>query len=164
MKEAPIGVKLNNPGNVYKSKDVFQGEVVPSKSEVFKEFDTMQNGVRCVAKIMLTYWDHYNFKTLNEIIPRYAPPKDARTGLPNNTKEYIIGVCQMLDVRANEPLDLLNPSTLTLLVKGIVRQEQGYRDPGVKDLWVDDWTIHRGVDDAIGSLRDLKKEDLTKEE
>ena len=42
--ELPRGLRNNNPGNIRRNSDVFQGEVNPSRDQQFKQFKTMAYG------------------------------------------------------------------------------------------------------------------------
>ena len=41
VRKKPRGLRNCNPGNIRKSADVFQGEIVPSGDSDFKQFRTM---------------------------------------------------------------------------------------------------------------------------
>ena len=50
----PRGLRNNNPGNIRKNSDVFQGEKTSSDRE-FKQFKSMAYGYRAIFKILLNY-------------------------------------------------------------------------------------------------------------
>lgn len=151
--EIPKGVRLNNLGNVRATKGIpFEGEVIPSSDSAFKQFRTIEDGLRCVAKILLTYYNKHELKCVAAIIPRWAPTSE------NDVKAYMTAVCLMLGVKSAEVLDLMNPATLTLLVKAIARQETGFKSIA-KELWADDYTIMRAVTRAYESEKDVRIEE-----
>lgn len=48
----PRGLRNNNPGNIRRNSDVFQGEIRPSKDKSFKQFETMPYGYRAIFRIL----------------------------------------------------------------------------------------------------------------
>lgn len=142
MKEAPLGVRLNNFGNIRKTKDKFDGEIVPSSNEKFKEFESPEKGLRALARILLTYYNDYDLDTVAKIIPRYAPRNE------NNTKEYIRVCAAKLGIDPDETLSLKNPGSLLGLMKGIVAMEVGYKDPSTRTPWADDYLLMTAIKDA----------------
>jgi hypothetical protein len=126
--------RLNNPCGIKLSPQKFQGEVI-SDDAVFKMFDTMANGVRAAAKVLLTYYNIHNLDTVSTIIYRWAP------SLENDVTSYITNVCDMMGVSPDGTLDLTDQTIMVELVKAIIFHENG------SDI-VDDITITQGVADA----------------
>lgn len=141
-KEPPLGVRLNNFGNIRKTKDRFDGEVIPSSNEKFKEFDSPVKGLRALAKILMTYYSNYDLDTVEKIIPRYAPRNE------NNTKEYIRVVAAKCAVSPDEVLSIDNPGTLLSIMKGIVAMEVGYKDSSTRTPWADDYAFMEAIKQA----------------
>lgn len=50
--ELPRGLRNNNPGNIRRNSNVFQGEKIPSSDRQFKQFKTLAYGYRAVFKIL----------------------------------------------------------------------------------------------------------------
>lgn len=79
----PRGLRVNNPGNIRKSMELFQGEVL-SPDDAFKAFRSMDYGYRAMSVIIYNYFNKYDLDTIRKIITRYAPPSDG-----NHTEAYI---------------------------------------------------------------------------
>lgn len=83
-KDLTIGQKNNNPTNIRPSTNKWKGEVSGAKGN-FVKFDTVENGYRAAIKLLWTYWDKHDCKTIRKIINRWAP-----AGVDNNhTTNYI---------------------------------------------------------------------------
>ena len=78
----PRGLRNNNPGNIRRNSDVFQGEKTSSDKE-FKQFKSMAYGYRAIFKILSNYYRNYKLDTIRKIIGRWAPENE------NNTNAYI---------------------------------------------------------------------------
>lgn len=76
-----IGLSLNNPGDLRIGVPLFDGEKAPSSDPHFRQFISMEHGIRAVAKTLLTYYDVHGLKTLRAMAMRYAPPSENDTGL-----------------------------------------------------------------------------------
>lgn len=66
--ELPRGLRNNNPGNIRKNSDLFQGEVTPGKDRDFKQFKTMAYGYRAMFKILSNYYRKYHLTTIRQIV------------------------------------------------------------------------------------------------
>ena len=49
------GLRNNNPGNIRRDRDKWQGEIVPSQDQSFKQFSSMAYGYRALIKFCLLY-------------------------------------------------------------------------------------------------------------
>ena len=82
------GIRNNNPLNIRRSGDKWQGQRPPSNSpegeKVFCQFSTMEYGWRAAFVILCkTYYGRYKLRTIRDIVSRWAPAKE------NNTAAYI---------------------------------------------------------------------------
>lgn len=114
------GIRNRNPGNIdHNDANPWQGElpVDKAKESRFCRFDTPENGIRALAKVLLTYFKKYNLKTPRAIVNRWAPPKE------NNTDAYVNQVAKFLGVGADDQIDLTRKALLTLLVVAIIKHE-----------------------------------------
>ena len=75
----PRGLRNNNPGNIRRNSDVFQGEKTSSDRE-FKQFKSMAYGYRAIFKILSNYGRNYHLKTIRQMIGRWAPENENDTG------------------------------------------------------------------------------------
>ena len=81
----PRGIRNNNPLNIRRNGDHFQGEVVPGSDREFKQFTTMAYGYRAAFVVLGTYLAQGR-NTIEKIIRAWAPPTE------NNTEAYIANV------------------------------------------------------------------------
>lgn len=79
----PRGLRVNNPGNIRKSLEKFQGEVL-SPDDAFKAFSSLDYGYRAMSVIIYNYFNKHGLNSIRKIITRYAPPSDG-----NHTDAYI---------------------------------------------------------------------------
>lgn len=115
----PRGLRNNNPGNLIRTSDAWQGKIPfsQSKDTKFEQFYELRYGVRALM-ININSQFKKGINTVREIITKYAPPHE------NNTEQYIIGVCQALGVGDSEAL-VLTEEILMALCKAIVKIEIG---------------------------------------
>ena len=125
----PRGVRNNNPGNIdYNPRNAWQGQLgleigVPSPR--FARFDTPENGIRALGKLLINYRGKDGMPgvggpgidTVREAITRWAP------GNENNTDAYIAAVARRLGVSANDVIDVRKPATLGVMVSSIIAHE-----------------------------------------
>lgn len=126
----PRGIRNNNPGNIRWGEN-WQG-LDPKGKEKDKSFCIFIDakwGLRALCRILMNYYRRYELSTIREIINRYAPPNE------NNTTSYIQNVCKSLDVKDDDKIDVLNSRTMAILMKAIIRMENGvqpYSDAQIK--------------------------------
>lgn len=88
-KSEPLGIRLNNPGNIrYAKHNRFIGLV--GQENGFCKFESTTLGVRAVCVVIRNYMRR-NIRTVTDIIKRYAPESDG-----NNTVIYITFVCRYI--------------------------------------------------------------------
>ena len=104
------GLRNCNPGNIRKSKDIYVGEIVPSKDESFKQFTTMAYGYRAMFVLLYTYQRRYGLDTVAEMIARYAPENE------NHTEAYINVVAERSGVPANGHITATNGDVMIPIV------------------------------------------------
>lgn len=109
------GYRNNNPGNIRRSADKWQGLSPTQSDAAFFQFIAPQWGVRAMAKILLTYRSKYGLETVRDIINRWAPP------IENNTSAYVSSVSAALSVKPDERIDV--SLRLVELVRAIIRHE-----------------------------------------
>lgn len=111
------GIRNNNPGNIRKSADKWQGLATAQNDPAFFQFTEAKWGVRAMAKILLNYERKYGLKTARQLITRWAP------GHENPTDTYVTFVASHAGVLADEVLDVADH--LPALVTAIIRFENG---------------------------------------
>lgn len=124
------GLQNCNPGNIRRSKTKYLGEVTPSRDAAFKQFKTMAWGYRAMFVLLHTY-RRKDYRTLRQMITRYAPPVE------NHTEDYIAHVSRWAEVYADTPLDTLDPAVMIPVVAAISRMENGVQavDTEVREGW-----------------------------
>lgn len=129
---APRGLRNNNPGNIdYNPRNQWQGQLgieggVPHPR--FARFDSAENGIRAMAKLILNYRGKDGepgvgkpgIDTVHEVISRWAP------GNENDTAAYVNTVARLMRVGPKDPLQLNNRLILVPLVSAIILHENGY--------------------------------------
>jgi hypothetical protein len=130
MNTSARGVRNNNPGNIdYNPRNQWQGQLTPDPAieKRFARFDTAENGIRALAKLVLAYRGKdgmpgiggQGIDTVREVINRWAPRVE------NDTESYIKAVAAGVGVTPNQPIDLRNFRTLIALTTGIIQYENG---------------------------------------
>ncbi|QHD10033.1 structural protein [Pseudomonas sp. R76] len=121
------GVRNKNPGNIdYSPANQWQGQLKPDPSieKRFARFDTAENGIRALGKVLLTYQRKHGLKTVEAIIGRWAPSGE------NDTAAYVGAVEANTGTRPGAEVDLTRPAVMTGFVKAIIHHENaGYAYP-----------------------------------
>lgn len=115
----PLGIRLNNPANLRKSKDKWQGLAEKQSHKSFFTFTSAVYGIRACARTLINYQDKYRLRTISGIIKRWAPPQE------NDTSAYINSVVISTGFSADMKLDLHTYAHLRPLVTAIIRHENG---------------------------------------
>ena len=112
----PVGLRNNNPGNLVKTDNTWDGEVKGDGR--FASFATPEHGLRALCKNLLAY-NKRGYTTVEQIIGRWAPPNE------NDTAAYTAAVSKALGVPADKSLDLTDINTLAALCASITQHENG---------------------------------------
>lgn len=121
MAEQSRGIRNNNPGNIdYNVRNNWRGQLPPDPAiePRFARFDTAQNGIRALAKLLANYRKVHGLRTVEALVARWAPSNE------NDTKQYARAVAAQLGVNIAQPLQL-DPPTLERLVAAIIQHENG---------------------------------------
>lgn len=111
------GLKNNNPLNIRKSSDKFQGEIQPSGDPAFKQFTSMAYGYRAAFKILQNYLRN-GHNTIEKIVKRWAPASDG-----NNTASYIRNVANRSGIAQNALIS--GKDQLIRVVQAMAQSEVG---------------------------------------
>ena len=119
-KPLPRGIRNNNPGNIDRTAERWQGMAPDQSSDPrFVVFSAPLWGLRALAKVLLSYQRKYALRTPAGIIGRWAPPTE------NDTGAYARQVAKAVGVGPGEAIDLQRPDTLARVVTAIVAHENG---------------------------------------
>lgn len=116
--ELPRGLRNNNPGNIRRNSDVFQGEINPSRDKEFKQFKNMAYGYRAMYKILSNYYNKYQLNTIRKMISRWAPENE------NNTAAYVSLVSSYSGVGSDDLISF-DREQMIRIVAGMSRVENG---------------------------------------
>lgn len=114
----PCGIRNNNPGNI-RHGDKWRGLADKQTDASFCVFKAPEWGLRALVKILRNYQTKHGLKTVESIINRFAPQ------IENDTSSYILSVCQVLDVKPRDVIDVFEPGIMINLLKAVIRHENG---------------------------------------
>lgn len=128
-KQAPRGIRNNNPGNIdYNERNPWQGldKQKPSDGR-FCRFMGPEWGIRAITRVIRNYAKRdgtpgvggKGIDTVQEIINRWAPPVE------NDTGAYVSQVAKVVGVSPTEPLNLDDDLIMAKLVTAIIWHENG---------------------------------------
>lgn len=135
-KNAPRGIRNNNPGNIDRNKTIWEGMSKNQTDSRFITFDSPEHGIRAMAKTITTYIAKYNLNTIEKIIKRWAPP------IENNTNRYIADVELWSGINKKTNINPQDKEIMFKIIKAMIRKENGY-------IPYPDETIRSGVNMAI---------------
>ena len=115
----PRGLRNNNPGNIRRSKDNWQGLRPEQTDPDFFQFTTPEWGYRALIKTLQTYRRKHGLQTIAEMIGRWAPYTE------NNTSGYISRVCREMQVPDSYVPDIEDKGTMCALAAAISEVENG---------------------------------------
>lgn len=115
------GVRNRNPGNIdLNPSNDWVGQMGLEAGVTkprFARFDTPENGIRALGKLLLTYQRKHGLKTVKAIISRWAP------SVENDTGAYVRAVEVSTGTRPGAEIDLTRPEVMTGFVKAIIHHE-----------------------------------------
>ena len=129
------GLVNNNPGNIRKNGTAWHGAIAGS-DPAFVTFDTPVDGIRAMAKVLLTYQRQHGLDTIAELLERWAP------AVENDSFAYIDDVATRLRLDPDERIDLNDRAVLAALCGAIIRHENGIQPYA-------DAVLAAGVDAAL---------------
>ena len=116
------GIRNNNPLNIRRSKDQWQGMKKTQSDSSFCQFETFEDGWRAAFVLLTrTYYHKYRLYTIRAIVSKWAPPDE------NNTEAYIRNVSRLTGISADEPLGIPSehPARWMLVGAAMAIQENG---------------------------------------
>jgi hypothetical protein len=138
VNSAVRGLRNNNPGNIRKNATAWQGLLPPAEQTdpAFFRFASMAYGIRAMVKILYTYQDSHNLRTVRQIIGRWAPPNE------NDTNGYVQYVADRMGVAPDTYINVHDEHTVLALVRAIIAMENG----SVSATLIATTTIVAGID------------------
>ena len=112
------GYRNNNPLNIKKTGDKWQGLADPQTDPVFCSFISPEYGIRAATKILNRYINVYRANTIEKIIDRWAPTSE------NHTQNYINFVSGKMGVAPDTVIDWFE---LPELIQAMAEYENGYK-------------------------------------
>jgi hypothetical protein len=116
----PRGIRNNNPGNIRRSSDQWQGMAAQQLDPAFVQFTDPKWGIRAMAILLKRYQAQYGLVTLQQIIGRWAPASDN-----NDTSGYVVDVARRLGIMPQTTLDLQRSDILSALIQAMIWHENG---------------------------------------
>lgn len=116
-KNAPRGLRNNNPGNLEKTNGKWGAEV-DGKDSRFATYATPEAGLNALSNLLI---NKYNGLSLEKIISKYAPSHE------NDTNSYIKNLASSAGIDSKTPLNLNDPNIRIPVMKGIIKIENGFQ-------------------------------------
>lgn len=116
---ASRGIRNNNPGNIRKSNDPWQGLADQQPDPEFFTFKDAVYGIRALARILITYYDKYGCDTVHKAIYRWAPENE------NNSAAYAQDVAARMGVGSTSIIDFHAYVYMRPMVEAIIWHENG---------------------------------------
>lgn len=127
----PLGLTLNNPGNLELGQP-WKGLAEVQKHSRFCTFISAEYGIRAMAKLLSTYKKKYGINTLDQAIAKYAPPTH-NGKVENDTGAYVRTVSKLSGFARGEKLDFSDAKVLEKIIPAMIKVEQG-QQPFPKEL------------------------------
>ena len=143
--QKPRGIRNNNPGNIRRNSDPWQGMAKDQADREFFTFKSAIYGIRALARLLITYQDKYGLCTIEGIITRWAP------AIENNTASYIQAVARNTGFSALQTLDMQHFEHLQPIVKAIIQHENGQQP--YSDVEITKALVLAGVEPKQQSLQ-----------
>ncbi|MCX7366268.1 MAG: structural protein P5 [Alphaproteobacteria bacterium] len=134
----PRGIYNDNPGNLRRSPDPWQGLAPEQTDREFFQFTSAKWGIRALARTLIAYQDRVGLKTIKQMIGRWAPPTE------NDTGAYVRAVAASVGVGADEQIDVHDYAVLRPLTLAIIRHENGQQP--YTDAEIDAGLVLAGVE------------------
>lgn len=113
------GIRNNNPGNLRRSGDNWQGLRETQSDPEFFQFTAPLWGIRALVRTLHNYQKRYGLNSIAEIIARYAPEVE------NDTASYVRAIERATGIPGYMPLNLSDPALLAQLAAAIIKHENG---------------------------------------
>lgn len=116
--KTPLGIRLNNPGNIVRNGIKWKGMDKDQPHPRFCRFTDPVHGIRAMIRILMTY-NGRGIDTVPEIISAWAPKHE------NPLESYIDFICSEMFVKPDKIINIDDPRDVIPLCQSIVRFENG---------------------------------------
>jgi len=113
------GIRNNNPGNLRRAIDPWQGLAETQTDTEFFVFQSPIYGIRALARTLINYQDKHGLRTIRQIIERWAPSAE------NDTVAYMKAVSDETGFAPDVVLDMHKYEHLKAVVAAIIHFENG---------------------------------------
>lgn len=141
----PRGIRNNNPGNIRRNSDPWQGLAERQGDVEFFTFKDHIYGIRALARTLIAYQDKHSLRSIRQILNRWAPPVE------NNTNAYVRAVATQTGFDADQSLDMHNFDQLKPLIEAIIQHENGQQP--YSDTQLTKGLVLAGVEPEAPSLQ-----------
>ena len=141
----PRGIRNNNPGNIRRNGDPWQGLAERQGDVEFFTFKDPIYGIRALARTLIAYQDKHSLRSIRQILNRWAPPVE------NNTNAYVRAVAAQTGFDADQPLDMHRFNHLKPLLTAIIQHENGQQP--YSDTQLTKGLVLAGVEPEAPSLQ-----------
>lgn len=141
----PRGIRLNNPGNIERRADDWEGMSTLQDDPRFIRFELPQDGLRALMRILVRYQEKYDLRTIPAILGRFAPSTE------NNTWSYVVNVAQHIKYSpaAGLPDFATDPALLTRFAEAIILHENGPPYKGYPEFWYETGVYAAALNSAL---------------
>jgi len=160
-KALPRGIRNNNPLNIRKGPDKWQGMAKNQIDAEFVTFASATYGLRAAARLLINYQDKYGHNTVHSIIGRWAPENGDRNGAApggqyvNHTTAYRKAVAAAMGVGVTEVIDTHQYRYLRPMLEAMVKFENANVQP-YSAAEYDKALVLAGVDPGVKRLKDSR--------
>lgn len=112
----PRGIRNNNPGNIRRGADRWQGMRAQQTDPEFIQFEAPEWGIRAMAIILRNYRDRHGLRTLGAMMHRWAPPNE------NDTAAYIESVAKRSGIA---PQQVVRDQDWPRIIAAMIHHENG---------------------------------------
>ena len=119
MTKQPRGLRNNNPGNIRRSADKWQGLRERQEDKAFFQFKDIGWGYRALIRLLQNYHRLHGCRTIADYIRRWAPDNE------NDTTAYTVAVCRRLQVPTTYCPDINDKGTMCAFAAAISQVENG---------------------------------------
>lgn len=141
----PRGIRNNNPGNIRRNGDPWQGLAERQGDVEFFTFKSSIYGIRALARTLIAYQDKHGLRNIRQILNRWAPPVE------NNTNAYVRAVVAQTGFDSDQQLDIHRFDHLKPLLTAIIQHENGQQP--YSDTQLTKGLVLAGVEPEAPSLQ-----------